>query len=137
MTEPLRECFTAGEGVGLECAALRKAVGLFSLLLLSLDRPKPNALLNADCALGVRGVVGGVVRLEEEGDVWAGVACFVGVEEFLETLVWFTEALLGDWLGLGDAILLVFAGVDEVILMCVIRLIGREDFSSDKGRTLS
>ena len=136
MTEPLRERFTAGEGVGLECAALRKAVGLFSLLLLSLDRPKPNALLNADCALGVRGVVGGVVRLEE-GDVRAGVACFVGVEEFLGTLVWFTEALLGDWLGLGDAILLVFAGVDEVILMCVIRLIGREDFSSDKGRTLS
>ena len=136
MTEPLRECFTAGEGVGLECAALRKAVGLFSLLLLSLDRPKPNALLNADCALGVRGVVGGVVRLEE-GDVRAGVACFVGVEEFLGTLVWFTEALLGDWLGLGDAILLVFAGVDEVILMCVIRLIGREDFSSDKGRAPS
>ena len=144
VVESLRECFTTGEGIGLERATLCKAVCPFSLLLLSVDRPKPNVLLNAECALGVRGVVGGVLRL---GDVRAGVACLVtGVETFLRTLIGLTEALVGDWLGLGDAILLLdFAGVDGVISICVIRftltaealegrgLIGRDDFSSDEG----
>lgn len=124
---------------------MRKALDPFSLLL-SLDRPKPNALLNVDCALGVRGVVGGVVRLEEEGDVRAGAAFFVTGVDALGALVGFTEALVVDWFGLGDAILLFFSGLDGVMLICDARftltaealegrgLIGREDLSSGDRR---
>jgi hypothetical protein len=125
---------SSNSGVGL-CWARPRSGLLFLLLALS-NRPKPSACLNPD-ALGVSGVVGGVVQFDEEEDGRAMTYCLAeaagDVLAVLAVLRGRTEALLGDIFVLGDSILPFLSSVDGVILIAEVRLTFKADALCGRG----
>lgn len=111
LIDSTRKCLASGDsGVGLGRTEPRSGL----LPLASPDRPKPSAFLKPDEAFGVSGVVGGVVRSDDEEDGRAMTCCLTEVVG--------DECLLGETLVLGDIILLFLLGVDGAILIADVRL---------------
>jgi hypothetical protein len=122
LVDSARERFASGDsGVGLDLTEPHS--GLLPLALP--DLPKPNAFLNPDATLGVSGVVGGVVRVDDDEDGWAAAGCLTeAVGDVLAALRRRADVLLGDVFFLGDNILVFLSGV---ILIAEVRLTFKAD----------
>lgn len=122
LVDSARERFASGDsGVGLDLTEPHS--GLLPLALP--DLPKPNAFLNPDATLGVSGVVGGVVRVDDDEDGRAAAGCLTeAVGDVLAALRRRADVLLGDVFFLGDNILVFLSGV---ILIAEVRLTFKAD----------